>query len=245
MLCKKKYETHVKYAEENPEEFRELIKPWKLNFDGPSNRKVLPTPKDNMYKAAEILNEKDDKIDLNLLRQIVGTQQSKADTARGMASDPELCQYTVRAEPNRRSRDSHSHTISPERRRKEGNNRDNPINVPSRDKGNGKRPVHSDRDQHHMKPPMPEKRRDPTPHRQSSHAGNTRPHGPGGINIRDHGECPWGRSNDRNNREHHSTHAGDNHRDGGKSHRSRSRSSHHSDDKHGGSKKEGRGDSAS
>src|SRR3954462_15468747 len=51
-----KYETHVKYAEENPEEFRELIKPRILNFDGPSNRKVLPTPKDNMFKAAEILN---------------------------------------------------------------------------------------------------------------------------------------------------------------------------------------------
>src|SRR3954470_15244539 len=92
---------------------------------------------------------------------------------------------------------------------------------------------------------MPEKRRDPTPHRQSGHAGNTRPHGPGGINIRDHVERPWGRSNDRNDREHHSTYAGDNHRDGGKIHRSRSRSSHHSDDKHGGSKKEGRGDSAS
>src|SRR4051812_19553481 len=134
-----KYETHVKYAEENPEEFRELIKPRKLNFDGPSNRKVLPTPKDNMFKAAEILNEKDDKIDLNLLRQIVGIavrQQSKADTARRMASDPEFCQSTARAEPNRRSRDGHSRTISPERRRKEGNNRENPINVPSRDKGN-------------------------------------------------------------------------------------------------------------
>src|SRR3954452_9005532 len=135
-----KYETHVKYAEENPEEFRELIKPRKLKFDGPSNRKVLPMPKENMFKAAEILNEKDDKIDLNLLRQIVGTavkQQSKADTARRMASDPELCQSTARAEPNRRSRDSRSSTISQERRRKEGNNRDNPINVPSRDKGNG------------------------------------------------------------------------------------------------------------
>src|SRR4051812_33703776 len=134
-----KYETHVKYAEENTEKFRELIKPRKLNFDGPSNRKVLPTPKDNMFKAAEILNGKDDKIDLNLLRQIVGIavrQQSKADTARRMASDPEFCQSTARAEPNRRSRDGHSRTISPERRRKEGNNRENPINVPSRDKGN-------------------------------------------------------------------------------------------------------------
>src|SRR3954453_5827902 len=96
-----------------------------------------------------------------------------------------------------------------------------------------------------MKPPMLEKRRDPTPHRQSGHAGNTRPHGPGGINICDHNERPRGRSNDRNDREHHSKHSGDNHRDGGKSPRSRSRSSHHSDDKHGGSKKEGRGDSAS
>src|SRR3954463_16464297 len=112
---RKKYETHVKYAEENPEEFRELIKPRKLNFDGPSNRKVLPTPKDNMFRAAEILKENDDKIDLGLLRQIVGTaikQQSKADTTRRMASDLEICQSTARAEPNRRSHDGHSRTIS-------------------------------------------------------------------------------------------------------------------------------------
>src|SRR4051812_5592957 len=92
---------------------------------------------------------------------------------------------------------------------------------------------------------MPEKRRDPTPHCRTGHAGNTRPHGPGGINIRDHNERPWGRSNNRDDREHHTKHAGDSHRDSGKSHRSRSRSSHHSDDKHGGRKKEGRGDSAS
>src|SRR3954463_8309776 len=105
---RKKYETHVKYAEENPEEFRELIKPQKLYFDGPSNRKVLPTPKDNMFKAAEILKENNDKINLNYLRQIVGRavkQQSKADTARRMASDPEQCQSTARAEPKGRSRD--------------------------------------------------------------------------------------------------------------------------------------------
>src|SRR4051812_16605005 len=174
---RKKYETHVKYAEESPEEFRELIKPRKLNFDGPSNRKVLPTPKGNMFKAAEILKENDDKIDLDLLRQIVGTavkQQSKADTMPRMASDPELCQSTARAEPKTRSRDNHSRTASPEGRRKEGTNRDNPIHVPStaRDKDNGKRPVLSDRDQYHKKPPMPEKRRDPTPHRQTGYAGN-------------------------------------------------------------------------
>src|SRR3954468_14463253 len=96
-----------------------------------------------------------------------------------------------------------------------------------------------------MKPPMPEKRRDPTPHHQTGHAGNTRPHGPGGINIRDHNERPRGRNNDRDDREHRSKHAGDNHRDSGKSHRSRSRSNHHGDEKHGGSKKEGHGDSAS
>src|SRR3954451_11527856 len=96
-----------------------------------------------------------------------------------------------------------------------------------------------------MKPPMPEKRRDPTPHRQTGHVGSTRPHGPGGINIRDHNERPRGRRNDRTDWEHCSKHAGDNHRDGGKSHHSRSRSSHHGDEKHGGSKKEGHGDSAS
>src|SRR3954466_4603928 len=67
---RKKYETHVKYAEENPEEFRELIKPRKLDFDGPSSRKVLPKPKDNMFKAAEILKENDDKIDLDLLSDV-------------------------------------------------------------------------------------------------------------------------------------------------------------------------------
>src|SRR4051812_8574396 len=90
---RKKYKTHVKYAEENPEEFRKLIKPRKLDFDGPSKGKVLPMPKDNMFKAAEILKENNDKIDLDYLRQIVETtvkKQSKAETARRMASDPEL-----------------------------------------------------------------------------------------------------------------------------------------------------------
>src|SRR3954453_9559675 len=96
------YETHVKHSLENPEKFQEMILPRKLNFDGPSHRKVLPTPKDNMFKAAEILKGSDDKIDLYYLRQIVGTavkQQSKADTARRMASDPDLCVSTARPEP--------------------------------------------------------------------------------------------------------------------------------------------------
>src|SRR3954463_3088890 len=76
------YETHVKHAQQNPEKFREKILPRKLNFDGPSHRKVLPTPKDNMFKAVEILRGSDDKINLDYLRQIVGTtvkQQSKAE----------------------------------------------------------------------------------------------------------------------------------------------------------------------
>src|SRR3954463_11262108 len=96
------YETHVKHAQQNPEKFRETILPKKLNFDGPSHRKVLPTPKDNMFKAAEILQGSDDKIDPNSLRQIVRTafkQQSKSDTARRMASDPDLCVSSACAEP--------------------------------------------------------------------------------------------------------------------------------------------------
>src|SRR3954470_13034687 len=79
------YEDHVKHTLENPEKFREKILPRKLNFDGPSHRKELPTPKDNMFKAAEILKGSDDKIDHNYFRQIFGTaikQQSKADTAQ-------------------------------------------------------------------------------------------------------------------------------------------------------------------
>src|SRR4051794_16693562 len=88
------YKTHVKHALENLEKFRETILPRKLNFYGPSHRKVLLTPKDNMLKAVEILKVSDEKIDLNYLRQIVETtvkQQSKANSARRMASDPKLC----------------------------------------------------------------------------------------------------------------------------------------------------------
>src|SRR4051812_22599927 len=108
-----KYETQVKYSLENSEKFRETILPQKLNFDRPSNRKALPTPKYNMFKATEILKGRDDKIDLDYLRQIVGTtvkQQSKADTARKMTSYPELCMSTARAEPKGNPHDDQSHT---------------------------------------------------------------------------------------------------------------------------------------
>ena len=63
-------------------------------------------PKDNKFKAHELLANKDDKIDLNYLRQIVGTamkQQSKADTAWKLASNPNACLSTANFEPKKPS----------------------------------------------------------------------------------------------------------------------------------------------
>ena len=101
---------------------RDAIPPRKINFDGASNRKPMAPPKDNMFKAAEILAKGNDNIDLDYLRKIVGTavkQQSKADTARKLASDPEMCVSTARDKPEKKDyRDEQSRTGSSERRRR-------------------------------------------------------------------------------------------------------------------------------
>ena len=62
----------------------------------------MATPKDNMFKAHELLANKDDKINLDYLRQIVETavkQQSKADTARKLTSNLDACLSTANFEP--------------------------------------------------------------------------------------------------------------------------------------------------
>src|SRR4051812_8908890 len=73
------------------------------------------------------------------------------------------------------------------------------------------------------------------PPRHTGHAGNPRPHGPGGINIRDHA--------DKRGRRHDSRDNGGKKRppypDGRKNNRDDKRPK---DDKEGGSRKEGRGD---
>ena len=61
-----------------------------------------------MKKAAELLANDDDKIDLNYLRVIVGTamkQQSKADTSRKLASNPEACVSTAQNLPAGKQQD--------------------------------------------------------------------------------------------------------------------------------------------
>jgi hypothetical protein len=78
----------------------------------------MATPKDNMEKASELLANDDDKIDLDYLRAIVGTdmkQQSKADTSHKMAFNPEACMSNARDLSTRDHRDNQSRTGLSER----------------------------------------------------------------------------------------------------------------------------------
>jgi hypothetical protein len=75
-------------------------------------------------KLAELLANDDDRIDLEYLRTIIGTamkQQSKEDTLRRLASNPEACVSTVQNQPTGRQyghHDDQSRTGSRERQRK-------------------------------------------------------------------------------------------------------------------------------
>ncbi|KAK1593727.1 hypothetical protein QYE76_027001 [Lolium multiflorum] len=75
-----------------------------------------------MKKAAELLKKKDEEIDINYVRKLVASamqQQSKADTSRRLASNPEQCISTAQKDaiPSQH-RDDESRTGSTERRRK-------------------------------------------------------------------------------------------------------------------------------
>ncbi|KAK1632952.1 hypothetical protein QYE76_007267 [Lolium multiflorum] len=169
---------------------RELIAPRKITFATPTEQQPYATPKDNMKKAAEILKKRDEEVDLDYVRTLVTSamkQQSKADTSRKLESNPEHCVSTAQKDAyDNRHRDDESRTGSSERRRK-AREHPNPIPVPSKtppsDQKKGKDAMYSGRDKHRNPSPPPNGY--PRPPRRRSPAGNTRPHGHGGIVIRD------------------------------------------------------------
>ncbi|KAK1697307.1 hypothetical protein QYE76_014004 [Lolium multiflorum] len=119
----KHWEAKVKFVQEEEARIRrEAILPRKITFATPTEQQPLATPKDNMKKAAELLKKKDEEIDINYVRKLVASamqQQSKADTSRRLASNPEQCISTAQKDaiPSQH-RDDESRTGSTERRRK-------------------------------------------------------------------------------------------------------------------------------
>lgn len=183
---------------------REAIPPRRITFATPTEQQPLATPKDNMKKAAEILKKKDEEIYINYVRKLVASamqQQSKADTSRRLASNPEHCISTVQKDATAgQHRDGKSRTGSTERRRKVRDHPDPiPVSSDSTPKNplKGKDPMYTGRDKYRVPSPPPRASRPPLPPRRRSPAGNTRPHGPGGINIRDNMTPPRDRSRER------------------------------------------------
>ncbi|KAK1579729.1 hypothetical protein QYE76_016750 [Lolium multiflorum] len=201
----KHWEAKVKFVQEEEARIRrEAILPRKITFATPTEQQPLATPKDNMKKAAELLKKKDEEIDINYVRKLVASamqQQSKADTSRRLASNPEQCISTAQKDaiPSQH-RDDESRTGSTERRRKVRDH-PNPIPVPSdsapKDPTKGKDAMYTGRDKYRVPSPPPRASRPPLPPRRRSPAGNPRPHGPGGINIRDSMPAPRDRNRER------------------------------------------------
>ncbi|KAK1574217.1 hypothetical protein QYE76_016814 [Lolium multiflorum] len=183
---------------------RDMITPRRITFATPTGQQPLATPKDNMTKAAELLKKKDEEIDIDFVRKLVASavqQQSKADTSRRLASNPDICVSTAQKDaPGDQHRDDESRTGSTERRR-EAREHPNPIPVPSdstpRDPARGKGPMYTGRDKYRVPSPPPRASRPPLPPRRRSPAGIPRPHGPGGISIRDAMPAPRDRNRER------------------------------------------------
>jgi hypothetical protein len=166
-------------------------------------------------------------------------QQSKADTSHKLESNPDACVSTAQNRPSGKPREPHddqSHTGSSEHRRK---TREHPDPIPiSSDKGKGA--MYSGKDKYRNPSPPRNQHAPPRP-RQRSPAGNVRPHGPGGINIRNDAEPRRSRNNERTPEPRKSRNDdrapepkqtqrdGGSHRNGGGSHRSRSQ--HRQDDR--------------
>ncbi|KAK1611700.1 hypothetical protein QYE76_035373 [Lolium multiflorum] len=201
----KHWEAKVKFVQEEEARIRrEAILPRKITFATPTEQQPLATPKDNMKKAAELLKKKDEEIDINYVRKLVASamqQQSKADTSRRLASNPEQCISTAQKDAiASQNRDGESRTGSTERRRKVRDH-PNPIPIPSdstpKNPAKGKDAMYTGRDKYRVPSPPPRASRPPLPPRRRSPAGNPRPHGPGGINIRDNMPPPRERSRER------------------------------------------------
>ncbi|KAK1645878.1 hypothetical protein QYE76_063683 [Lolium multiflorum] len=188
---RKEWEVKMTYAQAEADRIvREAIPPRRINFATPAEQQPLATPKDNMQKAAEILNKKDEEIDIDYVRKLVASamqQQSKADTSRRLESNPDHCVSTAQKDARiNRHPDDESRTGSTERRRK-AREHPNPIPVPSKtppsDPRKGKDAMYSGRDKYRNPSPPPNGY--PRPPRRRSPAGNIRPQGHGGIIIRD------------------------------------------------------------
>ena len=129
-------ETQLKQIQEERKKsrLRDAVPPRNINFDSTAKKKPMAMPKDNMLKAHEIL-AKGGNVDLNYLREIVGTavkQQSKADTTQKLASNPDACASTANFAPERRDpRNNQSATGSTTRRRREAREYKDPVPVPS------------------------------------------------------------------------------------------------------------------
>lgn len=157
----------------------------------------VATPKDNMKKAAEILKKKDEEIDIDYVRTLVASamkQQSKADTSRRLESNPDHCVSTAQKDAHvNRHPDDESRTGSSERRRKTREH-PNPIPIPSKtppsDPKKGKDAIYAGRNKYRNPSPPPNGYPRPPPPRRRSPAGNSRPHGAGGINIHDNMSPP-------------------------------------------------------
>ncbi|KAK1643003.1 hypothetical protein QYE76_060808 [Lolium multiflorum] len=202
---RKHWEDKITAAEQEADRIkREAVGTRKITFATPTEQQPFATPKDNMKKAAEILKKKDEEIDIDYVRTLVASamkQQSKADTSRRLESNPDHCMSTAQKDAHdNHHRDDESRTGSSERRRK-AREHPNPIPVPSKtppsDPRKGKDAMYAGKDKYRNPSPPPNGYPRPPPPRRRSPAGNTRPHGPGGINIRDNVPPPRNRKRER------------------------------------------------
>ncbi|KAK1681684.1 hypothetical protein QYE76_042532 [Lolium multiflorum] len=179
---------------------REAIPPCKITFATPTEQQPLTTPNDNMKKAAELLKKKDEEIDINYVRMLVASAMKQR--ARQIGWNPtRITVYLPRRRtPTTKHRDDESRTGSTERRRRTKQH-PNPIPVPSesspKDPAKGKGSMYAGKYKYRNPSPPPRIPRPPPPPRRRSPAGNTRPHGPGGINIHDNVPPPRNRNTER------------------------------------------------
>ncbi|KAK1647368.1 hypothetical protein QYE76_065173 [Lolium multiflorum] len=196
-------EAKVKFVQEEEARIRrEAILPRKITFATPTA--AAHNSKGQHEEGCGALKKKDEEIDINYVRKLVASamqQPSKADTSRRLESNPDHCISTAQKDALASQHcDGESRTGSTERRRKVREH-PNPIPVPSdstlKNPAKGKDPMYTGRNKYRVPSPPPWTSRPPLPPRRRSLAGNTRPHGPGGINIHDNMPPPRNRSRER------------------------------------------------
>ncbi|KAK1670039.1 hypothetical protein QYE76_058198 [Lolium multiflorum] len=202
---RKHWEDKITEAQQEADRIRrEAVAPRKITFATPTEQQPFTTPKDNMKKVVEILKKKDEEIDIDYVRMLVASamkQQSKADTSRRLESNPDHCISTAQKDAyDNHHRDDESRTGSSECRRKTREH-PNPIPVPSKtppsDPKKGKDAMYTGRDKYRNPSPPPKGYPRPPLPRRRRPAGNIRPHGPGGINIRNNAPPPRNENKER------------------------------------------------